>query len=349
MPSFGWVGVQIFFVLSGYLISYLLDQRRSTPLGEYLREFYGRRALRIFPLYFATLSVIQVLCWMGRDLDHARPGMPYAWTYVFNFYAMGAAWKPSEAVGHFWSLCVEEQFYLLWPFVIYFFSRERLRKLLVGLVLVGPVFRLLLWSIVTAHPSTFNPKPEMAVYVNPLTHIDAFAVGALVAIFPPQRSLPKFALSSSVLLVAGALVALFSHSTWDDTRYAIGYPIGLRAGYAFTWGYSLLNIWSALLIVCLVNRQVIPRLFEARSLSYIGKISYGVYVLHHPLQLLVNTTFASARLYVRLPLHLALTFAVATVSYYLLELPFLALKDRWFPSRARSPRAKGQLATETAG
>jgi peptidoglycan/LPS O-acetylase OafA/YrhL len=348
MPSFGWVGVQIFFVLSGYLISDLLLQRRHAPLGEYLREFYGRRALRIFPLYFATLSVLQVLCWTGLDLDHARAGMLYAWTYVFNFFTMGATSQHSEAIDHFWSLCVEEQFYLLWPFVIYFSSRERLRKVLVALVLAGPLIRLLLWSIVTTFPQLFNAKPEMAVYVNPLSHVDAFAVGALVALFPPRRALLGFALSTSVLLTAGTLVALFSDSSWDDTKYALGYAIGLRAGYGFIWGYSLLNIWGASLIACLVNRQLIPKFFENRSLSYLGKISYGIYILHYPLQLLVDTLFPSARLYVRLPIQLAATLGVATGSYYFLELPFLALKDRWFPSPVRHPAGKGQLATETA-
>jgi len=337
MPAFGWWGVQVFFVLSGYLISRLLDRRTDAPLGEFLREFYGRRALRIFPLYFVAVFVIQVLCWLGFGMDGARDGMPYAWTYTYNFYAATAAATHSEATAHFWSLCVEEQFYLIWPFVIYFCPRSKQRLLLGSVALSGPMIRLALWLLVSAFPTAFYAQPGIALYVTMPAHLDAFAVGALMALFPPQRSGLKLAGASVALLVAGGLVVRFSSSTWDDTWYALGYPLGLVPGDAFVWGYSLINLCSGLLIDYLVLEGAASRLFETPILRYLGKISYGIYVLHYPLQLLVSTLLPSARIFVRLPIQLVLTTVLASASYYLLEAPFLELKERWFPVPTRLP------------
>ncbi len=115
---FGWVGVQIFFVLSGYLITRLLVEARGERLRSYLRTFYGRRSLRIFPLYFAVILV----CWLalsaGISLNGVAAGLPFAATYTYNLFHASSHFEHSKLITHFWSLCVEEQFYLVWPFLI---------------------------------------------------------------------------------------------------------------------------------------------------------------------------------------------------------------------------------------
>ena len=128
----GWVGVQLFFVLSGFLITdILLRMKEKFGAGDYFKKFYGRRFLRIFPLYYLYLLIIFIVTviviqydyrvtYMERTQDH----LPYALTYIYNFFNASSAYDgESWLIGHLWSLSVEEQFYLFWPLLI--FSRHK--------------------------------------------------------------------------------------------------------------------------------------------------------------------------------------------------------------------------------
>src|SRR5262249_15156237 len=138
----GWVGVQMFFVLSGFLITGILLRSRASSLASYLVTFYGRRALRIFPIYFALLGVLLLLLVLGGiSLPGAREGLPSAASYTFNFWGASRSYVPSLTTGHVWSLAVEEQFYLVWPLLLYVCPPRRLPALLVGAVASGPLIR----------------------------------------------------------------------------------------------------------------------------------------------------------------------------------------------------------------
>lgn len=331
----GWLGVQAFFVLSGYLITGLLYKDRDARLGEYLRQFYGRRALRIFPLYFVTLALFWVAGRFGLELHGVKKGLPFALTYTYNWYHATASFEHSKLISHFWSLCVEEQFYLVWPFVIYFCPPTRLKSLMLVIVSLGPWVRGLEWWVLSSFPTYLSKEPDIALYVLTPTHLDAFAAGALSALFPlrdPRRALVG---SSVALAIGGAAVLLCSPQLSAAT---LGYPLGLKPGYAFIWGYTLLNGSAALLIQCLVRRQVAARFFDLRPLRYVGKISYGFYLLHFPLQSLTSKLLPDRSLGVRMLVQLAATLALAALSYDQFESRLLGMKDRWFPrlERARS-------------
>jgi len=139
---FGWVGVQIFFVLSGFLITRILVQAREAPFGVYLRNFYGRRSLRIFPLYFSVVGLLAIGVAAGVSMNGVREGLIYAATYTYNLFHATNQFKHSKIIAHFWSLCVEEQFYLVWPFLLYFTRPSATRRVLAGIVLAGPLVRL---------------------------------------------------------------------------------------------------------------------------------------------------------------------------------------------------------------
>src|SRR6185436_14575327 len=273
--SLGWVGVQIFFVLSGYLINGLLVRDREQPLGSYLRDFYGRRALRIFPLYYAVLAVLLLATMSRIRLAGVREALPFAATYTYNFW-YAAHGTVSYLLTHFWSLCVEEQFYLVWPFVIYLCPTRFIRPLLMTVILAGPVVRAMMvrWLATHLHGS----DRFIALDVVTPTHFDAFAIGAYASLFPLSRYRWGLLAAGSSLTIAGLVIIVKNHLPWDSA----GYPLGMRAGYAFVWGYSLINICAVLLITCLANRRFFPALFEWRPLAYLGKISYGLYVLHYP-------------------------------------------------------------------
>ena len=131
----GWVGVQLFFVLSGYLITKILVAAKENDLRPYLSRFYWRRSLRIFPLYFVFLAIAAI------SFSAFREDWPWLVTYTANFARLRET-DLSEPFVHLWSLAVEEQFYLVWPFVLYFASTDALRRLIIAIIVAAPLLRL---------------------------------------------------------------------------------------------------------------------------------------------------------------------------------------------------------------
>jgi peptidoglycan/LPS O-acetylase OafA/YrhL len=325
----GWMGVQIFFVLSGYLITGLLVRARDQPLRTYLSGFYGRRALRIFPLYYAVLALLVALSMAHLRLNGLREGLPFAATYTYNFWYASKATSVSYLLTHFWSLCVEEQFYLVWPFVIYLCPPRFTRRLLVTVIVMGPFVRAVLARMLAAHGATHLGDRFVALDVLSPTHFDAFAVGAYASLYPLGGSRRGLLVSWGLLAAGGLFLMVKDHLPWAS----VGYPLGIPAGYAFIWGYTLINICSAFLIDCLAYGKFLPRLFESRPLTYLGKISYGLYVLHYPVQWFVDKALPGRTVLVDIAVQAVITVALASLSYHFWEARFLVLKDRWFPSR----------------
>ena len=138
----GWVGLQIFFVLSGFLITKILLASREKSLKDFLRQFFLRRALRIFPLYYGYLVFLLLLFFAFHEPKDILSYSTYLFTYSYNFSILSNDWEFSRMYVHLWSLSVEEQFYLVWPFAVYFLSVSSLKKLMVGLILVIPLFKI---------------------------------------------------------------------------------------------------------------------------------------------------------------------------------------------------------------
>ena len=341
----GWIGVQVFFVLSGYLITRSLFRTRSAPLRSYLVSFYGRRSLRILPLYYAVLALLALAALAGKKLPGVREGLPYAATYTYNFFHATARFQHSDFITHFWSLCVEEQFYLCWPFVLYFCPQKRLKPLIVGTVLAGPLLRLITFWGLSAAGAHASPQTHIALYVLTPSHVDAFATGAYLSLFPLGGA-PRVTIGALLLtLAAGLCIVLFGADQRVGTEgplslSTLGYPLGISAAYGFIWGYTLLNLTSGLVIDCLVNRKLAPRFFDLPVLRHIGKISYGFYVIHYPMQSVVPKLIHGA-LWRQILVQMVGTTVLATASFKW-ESKLLGLKDRWFkiPSALSMPEAR---------
>jgi peptidoglycan/LPS O-acetylase OafA/YrhL len=176
----GWIGVQLFFVLSGYLITSILLKERKTSLSNYLKRFYWRRSLRIFPLYYLYLLVI-----LGAYLSLKIPPAfadqwPYLFTYTYNVRHILPNYDGSPLLIHLWSLSVEEQFYLIWPALVFVFAARRFKPLLLGIVVVVPLLRLLT-SLYLTHLGSTPVYLGTVLYTITPFQIDAFATGALVS------------------------------------------------------------------------------------------------------------------------------------------------------------------------
>jgi peptidoglycan/LPS O-acetylase OafA/YrhL len=315
----GWVGVQLFFVLSGFLITGILYRASSHPLRTYLRNFYGRRVLRIFPLYYAYLAVLAAAILLGRLPASAGERLIYAAFYLSNHYTGDDAGV--RLLLHFWSLAVEEQFYLVWPFLIYFCPKHLLRGVLLTLVATGIPIRYVV-----------NLYFELPGYVA-ISHADAFAIGALTALYPWRISARVTTLVLAALWPLG-FVVLAQNVPLPGGTYGWGYIVGV----------SVINFASAVLVRALVERQFLPGFFENPVMRYCGKVSYGIYIFHFPVQALVDRLLPGKPVFIHLTVQVALTVAIAAASFAFFETRFLALKERWFGAKPKVPATAEELA-----
>ena len=353
--GFGWTGVQLFFVLSGFLITgILLEMKTGLPGKDYFVKFYGRRFLRIFPLYYFYLFAMWgVTSWLFSHsyrrnyMRLFQSQLPYALSYVYNFFYGSSAFAHQKFVEHFWSLSVEEQFYVIWPLLLFLVPRKYLKKLFLALIALGPFLRIALFFAYKFHVVPwFRDEAVWGIYAFPLSHLDAFAFGAYVS----QFSIPKARQQFFVLLAAVPIIgfaaqyaATGSFGMWQD----LGYPFSLPKAYQFVWGYSLLNYWFAVTIYAVAREGLFNRFLEMKVLKYLGKISYGMYVYH------LAIIWFVARIRDFLPISgepmakfltaliaLPITVLVASLSYYFMEKPLLNLKNRFFvltPAEAEKP------------
>jgi peptidoglycan/LPS O-acetylase OafA/YrhL len=306
VPVFNWVdgygnlGVQLFFVLSGFLITRILLDTKETP--NFFRNFFVRRALRIYPLYYAVLLFV---VFSGVVHQHGVRWWPYI-LYLSNI-VYGNSTQPAP-LGPVWSLAVEEQFYLVWPFVVAVLSRRGLERLCVTM-LIGAI-GLRLTGVLQFH--------------NTLLQLDALAAGALIACrFDQIAAWRPYAWFAACLLPLGLSLPI---GFWNN----ISQTIQVLAG-------------AALLIVLMDNEVAISRVFRAPALRYLGKISYGVYLLHS----LVFAVFFRSRFGISviesgsafaavlcLLAEFAIALAIATLSFYFFESPLLRLKRYFEPEKS---------------
>ena len=348
--GFGWTGVQLFFVLSGFLITgILLDMKASLPSKDYFSKFYGRRFLRIFPLYYFYLFLMWgVTSWL-YSLSYRRNYMklfqtqlPFALIYVYNFFYGSSSFEHMKFVEHFWSLSVEEQFYIFWPLLLFLVPRKHLKKIFLSLIVLSPILRVAVLVAYKAHlVSWFGDEVVWGLYAFPISHIDAFAFGAYIS----QFSLPKAKLQFYVLLFVVPLIGFAaqyastgSFGMWQD----LGYPFAMPKAYQYIWGYSILNYWFAVTIYAVAREGLFNRFLEMKALKYLGRISYGLYVYHLAILWFagrIRDVFPMPEptaKFLTAVIGFIVSVALASLSYYLMEKPLLNLKDRFFALRPPS-------------
>ncbi|NII24551.1 acyltransferase [Pseudoflavitalea sp. X16] len=258
----GAIGVTIFFVLSGFLISKILFDNKNhvnygISKGTILKNFYVRRSLRIFPIYYLTIFIL--LAFNTATDTHIKSAFIFYATYASNFYFLHTdAWD--GMLSHLWSLAVEEQFYLLWPWIILFINKKYLPHVIGGFILTGLISSFLLRGIRLG-------------YVLPFTCFDAFGLGALLAwqVSYGLVSLKRF--YQILSLCAGVSTILFLwHLASNKTIYFPERTI-----------ISIISLWLITYIVINAdsNKPLFKFVWDNRILIFLGKISYGLYLYHN--------------------------------------------------------------------
>lgn len=317
----GWVGVDLFFVLSGYLITGILYSSINKP--HYYRNFYARRSLRIFPLYYAFITLILLVLrphfpdyWLGLDKMKGR-GLEY-FLYYADFSTVFIGWPP-KTLGAFWSLSVEEHFYFFWPTFIKKIPKHRLLLISAMVGLAAALSRL----AITGFHVTW-----LASYYLTTSRLDSLVVGAMVAIAVQQR--PEW-LRRWLLPISGtALVILAGIAWWRHGLWVEDWPMR-------TVGYTLIAIAFASVVWMAGNTKgAVSRVLSNSILRSFGKYSYCLYVVH--LFVLASCErwlgpklFPSLGLSGDAPLPLfilamTLSFSIAWLSWRFYENPILDMK-----------------------
>jgi peptidoglycan/LPS O-acetylase OafA/YrhL len=336
----GYLGVQAFFVLSGFLITRILVEMKINLTGKkFFSHFYGRRALRIFPVYYFYLLVGGVTTYfLMHDFGYANDEilitfwkeLPILATYTSDFSHILSTYTPSPLAGHFFSLAIEEQFYLIWPFIIYSVSREKLKITLLLFIVTGPLIRL-----IEAIVSYYQVIPMVSgsvsnvVYALPFSYFDAFAIGGFFSVFRPKVEKKYLWLLIVLVPMLGMLMEkiAFGVVAWR----ALGYPAYMFGSLRCVWGYSLWSLLFCVAIQLVSEGNLFPTLFNNSFLRYLGKISYGLYVFHVPV-LLVTEHFGQKMPRILMGgLALLLTIITSTISFELMEKYFLRLKEKLVP------------------
>jgi peptidoglycan/LPS O-acetylase OafA/YrhL len=311
----GMIGVRLFFVLSGFLITTILldaktqiDDRRSTVLSS-LRQFYIRRSLRIFPAFYLV-----VLVGWAAGLPEIVSPLWWHLTYTTNLLFARQGYF-DDHTAHLWSLAVEEQFYIVWPLLVLLASRRTLIRITVVLIAAGPILRAAVMLI---------PLNGTAFTVVPLAATDSLAAGALLALLratPWQGTFSRIGLVSIVASMAFLLTGWRNYIVFD-TVLSLGFSWLVAGAFAGFKGAA-------------------GRVLEVSPVRYLGKISYGIYLYHGFVPLILSSALPT--LHYAMPLApglglfaigSAVTILLAAVSWHFYERPLNALKDRWTRSTA---------------
>ncbi|KAB7894917.1 acyltransferase family protein [Rouxiella sp. S1S-2] len=326
--SLGWAGVPLFFCLSGFLITGILLEQKKRPFKEYLGSFLYNRLLRIFPLFYAYLLINYLYL---KATGHSSDGYLWFVLYLQNIY-IGLTGTTPGFVIQTWSLAAEEQFYWLWPLVIFFLKEKTMVKVFIVFIIFSVWARSFIYHASGDNPYMFNATV--------LSCTDGLILGALFAKIKDHKHAASVAVG---LLVAGIAVSYYAIVTTGFDAFWL--PSGWvgKCGYLAT---SLAMVFSALIFFVYkwdkeATVNPLKQVLKSRFLVYTGKISYGLYMWHLACFYAITLIFKKLGMGNHNLMYYALAmlaaYVVSTLSFYLFEVHFLKLKKK---SKARAAERK---------
>ncbi|RZK01610.1 MAG: acyltransferase [Flavobacterium sp.] len=322
IAPYGQTGVTLFFVLSGFLITRILLSTKEN--NNFFKTFYLRRALRIFPLYYLYLIIELIIVPSISKGPTIESNTWYFWFYLQNF-AFTFDW-PANGPNHYWSLAVEEHFYLFWPFLVYFLNEKNIKKLCISFILLSLLIRVMLMM------------NGYGGFYFTFTNIDSLAIGGLMALFEREGKI-----SGVTKVYFAGFVVLFI-------------PLGIINWFVSGKGLDIVQLFKTpitalayfFLILFAINTKkgrAINSFLTGKPLTFLGKISYGLYVFH-PLCFTYCATYINLNNWVlNLLLQTSITIVVAALSFNFFESLFLNLKSKFeYKNSNTAPVPAGKLS-----
>ncbi|MDR6922133.1 MULTISPECIES: acyltransferase [Chryseobacterium] len=309
LSLFGKTGVSLFFVLSGFLITrILLNTKEKT---SYFKSFYTRRALRIFPLYFLFLFIYYFIFPLVSDWHLASfSEQIWYWTFTQNF-AMTFGWD-NFGPNYYWSLAVEEHFYLFWPLILYYCPIKKIKWTVLFLCILSFLTRVIL----------IKNNIEESLFT--FARLDELALGSFLAILERENKLIS---SNSKKFFAAFIISLFPlfYLTFKNGSYSLldNSIRHLVLGLVYTSFVAF--------IVSVDSKNRIKQLLNTHLFSFTGKISYGLYVYHPTCFLIIHYYLKNTSIILSFILSFGLAYIISILSYYFFEKRFLKLKNK-FPN-----------------
>lgn len=330
----GWIGVDLFFVLSGFLISGILQD--SLNKRRYWFSFFIRRALRIFPLYYFILLLYVGLSYISADFaalpvvsfDYFKDNQVWYWTYLSNIKMfIEGRWLPPIVFNPLWSLSIEEQFYLLWPLVIYLFRNKKLLYF---------IFFLLSVVIAIRVHMVVREASSLSIYVFTFARLDAILLGSMVSVFIRNEKLRAllekyndYFLIGSVILILGIAISFRTFSAYQFVIQSVG--------------YTIIAVFFCCILILVLNKNknfILDLFFKSKPMIFLGKYSYALYLFHWPLYRLLREPVQklckeagvqiAANIFTSLVI-LSLTCLASLITWNLFEKRFIQLKSK-FPT-----------------
>ena len=307
----GFMGVDIFFVLSGFLITSLLMKDRSTNRKNLFRRFYRRRALRLLPaLYALLIANFFVSRWENFPGDIQWRTTWHAVLFLNNWNIVNNFGEAQNDLGHLWSLGIEEQFYLIWPLTLWLLAKLKIpSKMMIPLILFASL------GVMAHRTSLWNEGTSWIIlYVRTDTRLDSLLIGAMFAYVYRHFQVPSKILNS---------VATSSFIGLIYIKYVL-----YKSPFVFEMGYTIIALLAGFIILSVVEGVFfVQKVFTWRPLTMIGKVSYGLYLWHMPIFVLFGRHVTSGSRPLRLLIGIILASVVTSLSWFFIEKPFLNLKD----------------------
>jgi peptidoglycan/LPS O-acetylase OafA/YrhL len=329
----GFLGVDLFFVLSGFLITTLLLERRGRERRP-IATFYLRRALRLIPALVALLLANLLYALVNGGVGDALRSIAVVLAYATNWAELAGV-SISRYVTHLWSLSIEEQFYLIWPLLLYaalrrWPSQRRLVWLALGIALLAAVWRAALFQ---------SGDPWLRIYIRTDARADALAIGAALALAPWQQVAVRFRPRARELAGVSALAVVIAAAAALQPSAAVLYD----------GGFTVIALAAAVLIACVLEPDTqLYRVLASRPFVVLGRLSYSLYLWHFGIFQVVAERTPAWSGAPRVAVALTLTLIAASASYLLVERPALTLKARLGRARARGRRTRPPDAAPAA-
>ena len=329
LTLYGWYALDTFFVLSGFLITGILLRTRDEK--HYFKNFYVRRSLRVFPLYYFVLALILLLMPV-LDPDYVSQipkSLPYYLFYQQNWFHFMTSVTGTEHLSVTWSLAIEEQFYLLFPFLVFYTRKETLAKIagaIIGVSILARILSVFLWTDVAQMTNFY--------FYNTFTRFEEISFGILIAIaftYPQWKAklskiaMPVFLITYPALLIAEVI-----------TSREIGIPHPAYGNVPLTViGYTMASIFASALIIVLTTHDrttFIRRFFRNKILTFFGDHSYSIYLFHMPVGLtMLDFMWRSGYrgwpfYFIYIGVTIGITIFISTLTWNFLEKPMLNLK-----------------------